>query len=456
MKHILIVDDNKINLTTAKRELSDQYKITAVLKGSQAISFLEQNACDLVLLDINMPDMDGFAVLEEIRKLEFGREVPVIFLTADDDSRTEERCFQVGAVDYIRKPFVPEILRVRVERTLELESLRKRLAEELEDMTGRSRRDPLTGLWNRAYMQERIENVIEEGAKGALFIMDIDNFKVINDQYGHMAGDNLLKVFAELLQQCAGEKDMICRIGGDEFLIFVGEPYSRVELGRYAFEIITSMCEKMEQMEYDISPSVSIGLARVPEDGDDFKTLYSNADKALYYVKQNGKNDFHFYGDEKLAEDERTSQIVDLRYLHELMGRGNSGKGAYLMNFDSFHHIYHFIQRMVERSGREVQTILFTLSIKDGEMDSERLEYVMEQMEKTICDSLRRTDVLVRYSGKQAMTVLIDASVENGKKVVERILEMFRTVCPESDIQVDYGISSILAQKKGTEETQKG
>ena len=92
MKNILVVDDNKFNLTAAKKVLCDDYKVTAVMRGAQALTFLEGNDCDIVLLDINMPEMDGFEVLERIRGIERCRNLPVIFLTADDDSETETPC----------------------------------------------------------------------------------------------------------------------------------------------------------------------------------------------------------------------------------------------------------------------------------------------------------------------------------------------------------------------------
>lgn len=135
MKNILVVDDDKLNLATAKKVLCDEYKVTAVLRGEQALSFLEANDCDIVLLDINMPEMDGFEVLEKIRKIERCRSLPVIFLTADNDSETEARCFNTGAADFIAKPFVPEVMRSRISRVLELEDLRFGLEKQVAEKT---------------------------------------------------------------------------------------------------------------------------------------------------------------------------------------------------------------------------------------------------------------------------------------------------------------------------------
>ena len=136
MYHLLIVDDDKINLTAARSALSDTYKITAVTMGVQALKFLENNTCDLILLDINMPEMNGFEVMARIRENPSLSAIPIIFLTADNDPEIESRCLKEGAMDFISKPFVPNVILSRISRTLELEALRRNLEGELEARTG--------------------------------------------------------------------------------------------------------------------------------------------------------------------------------------------------------------------------------------------------------------------------------------------------------------------------------
>ncbi len=135
MKHILIVDDNKTSLSTAKSALNDAYKVTAVTSGMQALKFLEKNLCDIILLDINMPEMDGFEVMRKIRENSERADIPIIFLTADSDAETESRCLEEGASDFIAKPFVLNVMRSRISRILELDDLRKNLAEKLDERT---------------------------------------------------------------------------------------------------------------------------------------------------------------------------------------------------------------------------------------------------------------------------------------------------------------------------------
>ena len=451
MKHILIVDDNKMNLLLAKKVLSDTYNVTAVLSGKEALDFLSEDTCDLVLLDINMPEMDGFEVMGEIRKIEECKTLPIIFLTADDDAETENRCLEEGALDFIAKPFVPSVMRSRIGRILELEDMRKKLSDKLEekikevtDIKSKSQQDALTGLWNRAYTEKAVNDMLKEGVKGALFMIDMDNFKAINDNYGHIEGDETLKMFAETMKDYSKDGDVLCRIGGDEFVMFIKDVTSKTELGNLAGDIISDLCYKIEQKKFETNTSVSIGIGQFTDDGDDFGTVYNAADKALYYVKQNGKNSYHFFSEQRESENTRGRNLVDLQYLREVMSRADSGRGAYQLELDTFHHVYNFIRRFVERSGRDVQTLLFTMVSKENEMvDPSEAEVALEIMEQAIYTSLRRVDVSTRYSSKQLIVILMDSNEENGNLVAERIVNCFGKLYKGKKISFEYGIAEM-------------
>lgn len=451
MKHILIVDDNKTNLVMAKEALSDIYKITAVTMGTQAIRFLENNTCDLILLDINMPEMDGFEVMGKIKEMEFAKDIPIIFLTADNDAAVESKCLEEGAQDFIAKPFVKQVMRSRIGRTLELEELRASLAERLEkktqeviDIQSKSQKDALTGLWNRAYTEKLVDEKMKAGDKGAVFMMDMDNFKAINDNYGHMAGDQALKMFAETMEKYAEDGDVLCRIGGDEFVVYISDYKTEANLRNRASDMISEMVRKIDECKFDTNTSVSVGIAVAPTDGEDFKTLYNAADKALYHVKQNGKNSYHFYSDSKKIERERSSNMVDLGYLREVMARSDAGKGAYLMDFDSFHHVYNFVRRFVERNNKEVQILLFTADTPvDRVVENEEMELALNMLEQSIYSSLRRVDISTRYSTKQVIVILLDANKENGENVAKRILASFEKLYIGKNVKFDYGIAQI-------------
>lgn len=450
MKNILIVDDSKTNLASARSVLSGAYKVTAVTSGAQALKFLETGSCDLILLDINMPEMDGFEVMSRIREKEPLANIPIIFLTADSDAQTESRCLEDGAVDFIAKPFVPAVMLSRIGRILEMEDMRRQLAEKLEkkiqevsDIKSRSRQDALTGLWNRAHTEEAVNEIIRGGGKGMLFMIDMDNFKAINDNYGHIEGDNTLKMFAETMRKFSSEGDVLCRIGGDEFVMFVNEVTSKSRAGNLASDIIYDLCTKIAEKKFETNTSVSIGISQIPDDGTDFNTVYNAADKALYYVKQNGKNSFHFFSEQKEEENARGSTIVDLKYLREIMSRGDSGKGAYQLDLESFHHVYNFIRRLVERSSRDVQIILFTAEYSDPEVTVEESEIALEMLEQAVFTSMRRSDVSTRYSSKQIIVILMDTLQENGNIVTERIIECFEKLYTGKKVKFHADIAGI-------------
>ncbi len=154
MKHILVVDDNKTNLTLVKSELSDQYQVTPVISGFQALKFLEKKLPDLILLDLNMPEMDGRETMHKIREKREWKKIPIIFLTADNTPETEEQCLAAGADDFISKPFVPQVMQRRVERILELYELRNDLEIRLEQKKQQVERVSLNAIMAIANMIE--------------------------------------------------------------------------------------------------------------------------------------------------------------------------------------------------------------------------------------------------------------------------------------------------------------
>ena len=274
-------------------------------------------------------------------------------------------------------------------------------------------------------------------------MLDMDNFKAVNDNYGHIAGDETLKVFAGTLKKFAGEGDILCRIGGDEFMIFVKGVTEKSELSSRAADIISDFQKKFAALSFEIECSVSIGIAQTPEDGVEFNKLYNSADKALYYVKQNGKNAYHFFSDKLQKEKSRAGKIVDLKYINSVMSRTDDGQGAYFLDIDSFHHVYNFICRFVKRNEKDVQTVLFTVNEENQEIDVTEMELILEPLEKAIYTSLRRSDVSTRYSSKQIVVILMDTDEVNGSMVADRILDCFYKMYSHQEVQIDYDIACI-------------
>ncbi len=302
-KKILVVDDVVANLKYVAKTLEESYDVVCSKSGEKAIAYLEEKTVDLILLDIMMPEMDGFEVLRILKINPKTAAIPIILLTAEQDKELELKGLSFGAQDFISKPFVPEIMIARVERILELFTLRKYLElqlktkeEQVRHMECISSTDDLTGLWKRGYLRQQVNFSLQKDKCGCLFILDIDNFKQINDSYGHIAGDTVLINFALKLQNCLQSDEQAGRLGGDEFVIFKAGNHSYEKIRERADTIL----HELQNDEKEINPygafSVSMGVALSKESDVDFEILYSCADKALYYVKQNGKNSFHIFG----------------------------------------------------------------------------------------------------------------------------------------------------------------
>ncbi|MCR5209245.1 MAG: diguanylate cyclase [Lachnospiraceae bacterium] len=434
MKHVLIVDDDNINLTCARTVLKGFCKVTPTISGTQALHFLENNTPDLILLDIQMPFMDGFEVMRHIRENPKTAQIPVIFLSANANAVTESDCLAMGAIDFIAKPFVPSVLLNRINKALAIEDKHKILSEELnerirevDDIKDKSQKDVLTGLYNRLFSESAVNKLIQAGHIGTVFMIDMDNFKAINDDYGHIAGDNVLKMMADTLRSASkSENDILCRIGGDEFIAFFDGITDKNTVSDMAAGMIKEICMKLDASNYRSRASISVGIAQVPDDGNEFTKLYNAADKALYYVKQNGKNSFHFYSESSTTERSKAGQLVDIAYLKDALNRSDTGHGAYKMDFDAFHHVYNFINRIVSRSDSSVESVLFTLMpVQNTDPDTSEAELAIEMLEQAIFVSLRRDDISTRYSSRQIFVVLMNADDEDIENIVNRINNTF-------------------------------
>lgn len=450
MKRLLIVDDDNMNCVMAEYALSKDYEVFAVNSGSAALYFLEKEPVDLILMDIEMPEMSGKEVASKIKENPKWSKIPIIFLTADSDPKTEAECLSWGADDFITKPFVPLVMNTRVSRILEVYELRKDLEKQLEKRTKqaevatlKSQTDALTKLYNRDYLELRLNEFLGEGGVGTLFMMDLDDFKTMNDTYGHIMGDKTLQYFAAVLKEYAREEDIVCRLAGDEFVTFYTGLKDRDVAAKKAEGIIKTFSEKMEELGYGGIVSVSVGIMMAQEN-DEYQELYSNADKALYCVKNNGKNAYHFY-DENNDTITEVSTVMDLEYVSNMMEKGLSEKrGVFHLAYDEFKNVYDFISRCVARKKQKVQLVLFTMNMRNKDVDTS-IEDVMQLWEESLICSLRSVDTGTRYSNSQYIVIFMDADLENGKAVAERVINRFydENIGIEDIVKVAYDIRTM-------------
>ena len=646
MRHILVVDDDKFNLVIATNTLSDGYAVSTAGSGEEALLWLESHSADMILMDIEMKGMNGIETVKLIKEDARWSHIPIIFLTATSESKVESECLQTGADDFITKPFVPMVMKSRVDRIMELYDLRyglerellkktkqvemvtmhsimsiantidakdkytsghsirvakcsmaiarelgwteeeqqniqyvallhdigkigipdavlnkpshlteeefamikkhpviggeilkeihtiphvregalfhherydgkgyphglkgrdiplfgrivciadtydamstdrvyrKRLPDEkiiseyekykgtqfdpyltnlfvrmlkngytvdndnapetkrsessilldsvlkecMEEAANISMTDTLTGLYNKAYAQSHVEELLRSNHGGALFMMDMDDFKRINDVYGHIIGDQVLKIYAGVMRKVSTGADILCRVGGDEFIMFNTDVETREAAEERARKIIETLAEDVKELNMlaEVSTSVGIVFAK-PE--DDFVSLCKKADKALYFTKRNGKNSYHFFEDHE-KEQEDSANNVDINNIRNIIqGRMDFSKGAFHLAYGEFQKVYNFIARYMGRGTQDVQIVLMT--VKSRKIDLSEFsgqEEVMAELEKAISTTLRSSDVYTRYSSSQYIVILMDANEENGKMVAERILTSF-------------------------------
>ena len=442
MKHILIVDDVKTNLKCAAEVLKDTYEITMARSGEEALLLLKEKIPDLILLDIYMPGMDGYEVMEHLKRDDELKDIPVVFLTAGTDKESEIKGLKMGAMDFLRKPFEPEIMRSRIGKILQMTEQKK----VLQDI---AQKDGLTDLLNRRYMENLLNQTDNREEKGFFLLLDIDNFKLVNDTFGHVVGDEVLVRFAGVLKEEVGKEGSVCRLGGDEFAVYIPKEYDKNKLKKILRRLIAGIEFEINEIlpeNCDFKVSVSIGISEKPADGNGFSELYMAADKALYYVKQNGKCGFHFYGDaekeNQKAEEEK--KLIDLLKLQRLIREKENEEGTCQVEYDGFKRIYRFVSQCMERKSQDVQMVLFTVQDAAGDkIESERASKGIRGLEEAVSKALRRGDVAARCGNVQYMAILINASYDNGNMVAHRIQRKFDEVLQDDTIKLTYEMQSV-------------
>ncbi|GFZ97152.1 diguanylate cyclase domain-containing protein [Dyella caseinilytica] len=317
---ILVVDDTRANLVAMRHLLADcGAELIEATSGNEALSRCLDEQFALILLDVNMPDMDGFEVAALLGEAEQLRDTPVIFVTAayaDDLNRLKG--YRSGAVDYISKPINDVILQSKVRVFLELHSARMQLQQTLEELSERNRQlqveiterqrieakvrhqathDMLTGLPNRVLFHDHLRSAMTEAHpdKGfALALVDIDGFKAVNDTHGHPAGDALLQVIAARLNHHVRAGDTVARLGGDEFALIFKDVSGPHPVAQRCQEICDVLAKPYPltgtRGAFTALVSASIGIALWQAQLESDEDLIQAADRALYQAKENGKN----------------------------------------------------------------------------------------------------------------------------------------------------------------------
>lgn len=288
----MIVDDEKNNLQILSELLREEVQVILAKEGSQAIEKAQQLKPDLILLDIIMPDMDGFDVIRKLKQSAETSAIPVIFVSALKDVASEGRGFELGACDFIHKPFHAAIVKARVRLHLKLLEQRM-LLERWANI------DPLTSVANRRKLNDKLESEWlysrQHSTPLSLVMIDIDHFKQYNDQFGHAAGDTVLEKVAQTLTKTLDhERELVARYGGEEFVVILPEVDAAV--ARHRMEQCLSAIVELNiphDHSHDACGQLTVsmgGIDCVPSDDLTINDALAVADQMLYKAKDQGRN----------------------------------------------------------------------------------------------------------------------------------------------------------------------
>ena len=324
---ILVVDDTPPNLDLLSTLLQQKgFRVRCAINGSVALRIAQSGWADLILLDIEMPEMNGYEVCQRLKAAENTRETPIIFLSALENVLEKKEVFAVGGVDYINKPFQIEEVLVRIynqlaivatkqkvgqlnleleqraqKRTRELEKANQQLKKEIlqrenaqEKLLHLATHDPLTDLPNRSLFMQQLNNLLQQWSQDkahlfAVLFLDCDRFKLINDSLGHLVGDRVLSEIARRIKLSLQPSDTLARFGGDEFMILLSELRSLEQASAIAQKIQNQLQLPLEVNRHQLFISASIGIVLGTRDYKLAEHVLRDADTAMYQAKKRGK-----------------------------------------------------------------------------------------------------------------------------------------------------------------------
>jgi len=291
---ILIIEDSALDISILTELLSGIASIQYAETGKKALSFFPENDFDLILVDIMLPDMTGFDLLEKFAKISSLQETPIIIISALSDPLSEEKGLNLGAVDFISKPFHPASVRVRVKNQIALSHATKELRKANEKLSLLAAIDPLTDVFNRRQFEILITQSLDDnetqGMECCYLMLDFDHFKNTNDTYGHDIGDKVLRSVAKSWNKSLRPGDILGRLGGEEFEVFL--PQSSFDQGKMVAERLRQVASKTAIFADGIQVPItaSIGLIYTEKTHLSLTTMRKEADDLLYQAKHAGRN----------------------------------------------------------------------------------------------------------------------------------------------------------------------
>jgi len=307
---LLVDDDPMVRMLVAEALQQLGFVVDEAENGLQAMEFLQRCEPDIVLLDVLMPEMDGFQTCQAIRVLPQGKHVPILMMTGLDDIDSIDHAFEMGATDFITKPLNYAILGHRVRYLMRTMQAFENVRKSKKEIHHLAFYDALTNLPNRRLFGDRLQQAVESARRNnhlmSILFIDIDNFKRINDSFGHSIGDKLLRTVASQLVTCLRRCDSIgrdydeeevsvARLGGDEFTVLLTRLEKAEDAARIAKRISDAVSVPFILGDEEVVVTPSIGISVYPYDGNSVEELVKNADTAMFHAKEKGRNNYQFY-----------------------------------------------------------------------------------------------------------------------------------------------------------------
>ena len=313
------------------------------------------------------------------------------------------------------------------------------LAEEL--LQKRNEKSLLEKLGQPKNMEVTIAQELK-GGDGCFFLIDLDNMGAVNEKYGFHRGDYYLSIIAQTLIDYK-KKLFVSRIDGDEFMCYLPDVASIIDAEVYVVDLMNTLHTSLKKYDEKEKITLSVGVSLSAVSGREYKQLYIDADKALYHVKQTGKNGFYIYSDVNKTDNKNISK-QDLDNLVKIIREEYSYTGAFKVDYNEFEKVYEFVRNMGKRNAQTVQLILFTVKPADDKsVDLYDRNNVMQYLENAIIETVRSVDVTTRYSSTQQLVMFINLNDDAVQMVVERIMKEFYHMYDKGDMLLTYDIANL-------------
>ncbi|WP_438463924.1 two-component system response regulator [Marinomonas sp. PE14-40] len=304
--NVLIVDDDKVDQELVLRALKKSHldvSIDTAKTVDEGLELYQHNSYDIILLDYRMPERDGTEMIYELTQSSKSSNTAIVMMSSSEDEQLAIDCLKAGAHDFLMKS---EVTGARLRRAvLQAQTrfeLEKQLAESYQKVKLLAESDTLTGLSNRAYFEHSIRinivNNIRDKHKLALLLIDLDNFKFVNDTYGHDVGDRLLLLVVDSIKSCLRGNELFARLGGDEFSICLSNLDSVEDASKVASRVVETLTKPFIINETEVHSTASVGISIYPDNATNFEELFKQADIAMYRAKKLGRSRVCFFEEE--------------------------------------------------------------------------------------------------------------------------------------------------------------